>query len=88
MVLSKDDLSKISNLVKAGNEYLESMIESRFSRFEGRFSMIERKLEGHDGRFDMLDEKINRLIKAGNEGIFAIMDDVDKIKIRLKKAGV
>lgn len=88
MSLSRDDLNKISNLVKAGNEYLESRMETRFAKFESRFSNIERKLENHDGRFDGIERKLDQLIETENEDVMALAEDIEKIKVKLKKSGI
>ncbi len=79
MSLTKQDLNNIESLIIAHTE----PIINRIDRFEER---MERRLSEHDQRFDVIEDKIDQLSKRENEDIVAVVKDIEKIKIRLKKA--
>lgn len=81
MALSKDDLEKISNIIEAGNDFLDV-------KWVKRFSVIEQKLYDHDKHFDSIKKKLDQIIKTENEDILAFFKDLHNVKTRLKKAGV
>lgn len=81
MASPNNDLEKVSNLIKAGNNSLDAKMDKGFSK-------VNHKLEEHDTRFDRLDSKINKLSKMENEDIVAAYRDISNIKTRLKKAGI
>ena len=79
MPLTKKDLSNIEALIKANTE----PIVCRIDRLEEN---INRRFDENAREHDLIMERIDNLSKRENEDIAAIVEDVDKIKIRLKKA--
>jgi len=81
MALTKDDLGKIKNVVDAGTETVNVHIDKLEEKMDARLSE-------HDRRFDVIEHKIDRLSERTDEDTVAAYEDIDKIKVRLKKAGI
>lgn len=78
MPLSKTDLKKIENVIKAET----GLINTRLDSFE---SYVRRRFDEVDIRFDKIERKIDQLIKTENEDIQVAFKEIQALKSRLKK---
>lgn len=78
MPLSKDDLTKIRNVIKAETD----LTNARLDNFE---SYVKRRFDEVDLRFDKIERKIDQLIKTEDEDIQVAFKEIQVLKLRLKK---
>lgn len=77
-MLTKSDINKIANIVKAGNE----LVGARIDRLE---EYMRQRFDEVDGRIDNVERKIDQLIKTEDEDIQVAYKEIQLLKIRLKK---
>lgn len=81
MSLTKDDLTKIKNVVNASAE----VTNARIDKFEEN---VNRRFEENDRQHDRIIAKVDQLFKTEHEDILAVYEDIDIINTKLKKANI
>lgn len=78
MPLTKADIKKIENVIKAET----GLITARLDNFE---SYVRRRFDEVDIRFDKIERKIDQLIKTEDEDMQVAFKEIHVLKLRLKK---
>ncbi len=78
MSLTKTDLDKITNVIKATYE----LVSARMDKMEEN---MNRRFDENDRQHVAMHEKIDQLSTRENEDLFAVNEDIRSMKSRLKK---